>query len=101
MRRDGRLAPVVDLLTLSLVSTHGPITQRTFLTGMGIKERVGALAQSIEDTKRQRNIWGAAMRLIDRAGMGTEYKVLGITSTGSTTKSSQVVWPFPGAPGSG
>ncbi|OJA08250.1 hypothetical protein AZE42_02072 [Rhizopogon vesiculosus] len=78
-----------------LVSTHGPISQRDFLTRMGIQVRAAALARSASSPERKQEIEGGANRLVDPLGMGEQYKVLGVVakSNGEGHDSSDV-WPF-------
>lgn len=78
-----------------LVTTHGPITQRSFLERMGISVRVDALAQSASSETRRAAIRDSAKRLTDQLGMGEEYKVLGMTSAGQMEGlATAEVWPF-------
>ncbi|RXW25505.1 hypothetical protein EST38_g304 [Candolleomyces aberdarensis] len=67
-----------------LVSTHGPLTQSSFLERMGLPIRVDALLRGAKSEERRKVIQDAASRLVDLSGMGKEYKVLGITSTAGT-----------------
>ncbi|KAJ2924876.1 hypothetical protein H1R20_g12218, partial [Candolleomyces eurysporus] len=67
-----------------LVSTHGPLTQSSFLERMGLPIRVDALLRGAKSEERRKVIQDAASRLVDLNGMGKEYKVLGITSTAGT-----------------
>lgn len=87
------------------VSTHGPIPQGAFLTGMGLEVRMDALVKSAKNEERCVDIQNAAQRLIDPVGMGKEYNVLGITSTGitstDTVENTSKVWPFVRDSGSG
>ncbi|KAJ7249238.1 DUF185-domain-containing protein [Mycena haematopus] len=69
-----------------LVPTHGPISQAAFLENMGLRLRVEALAQGKTDEEAAR-IREAGRRLVDPAGMGSQYQVMGIGGDG-------VVWPF-------
>ncbi|KAF9466590.1 S-adenosyl-L-methionine-dependent methyltransferase [Collybia nuda] len=74
-----------------LVKTHGPISQRTFLTRMGLDVRMEALALAAEgDKEREGGLKTAAKRLVDPLGMGAEYRFMGITSG----KEADEVWPF-------
>ncbi|KAG6832790.1 hypothetical protein H0H92_009408 [Tricholoma furcatifolium] len=77
------------------VDKHGPVTQSEFLGKMGMAVRVMALAREGKDEKRRTEIIDAAKRLVDPAGMGTEYKVYGFTNI----KESPPVYPFDEGPG--
>ncbi|KAF9453493.1 DUF185-domain-containing protein [Macrolepiota fuliginosa MF-IS2] len=78
-----------------LVIPHGPISQRTFLTRMGIDLRVDALARSAKTDERRAAIRSSAKRITDRTGMGEEYKVLGVTSVSRHEGLvGAEVWPF-------
>ncbi len=48
------------------------------------------LIRSAKTEERAEDIKKAAQRLVDEAGMGKEYKVLGISSS----RSEHGVWPF-------
>ncbi len=56
---------------------------------MGMSLRVATLTRSALSDQRREAIRGAAKRLVDKTGMGTQYQVLGITGGGE-----QAVWPF-------
>jgi NADH dehydrogenase [ubiquinone] 1 alpha subcomplex assembly factor 7 len=76
-----------------LVTTHGPIPQSAFLESMGLRLRLSRLLENAATDERRAAIQGAANRLVDPTGMGTQYQVMGITSeTGGEVK--QTVWPF-------
>lgn len=79
-----------------LVSTHGPISQRNFLTCMGIEIRAAALVRSASSLERKKAIEDGASRLIDPLGMGEQYKVLAAVakSTGEEGQEVGEVWPF-------
>lgn len=79
-----------------LVSTHGPISQRNFLTCMGIEIRAAALVRSASSLERKKAIEDGTRRLIDPLGMGEQYKVLGAVakSTGEEGQEVGEVWPF-------
>lgn len=72
-----------------LVSTHGLISQRNFLTCMGIEIRAAALMRSASPLERKKAIEDGANRLIDPSGMGEQYKVLG-----AVAKGRDEIWPF-------
>lgn len=62
---------------------------------MGIEVRVDALKRSAKDDDRKSDIDRAAKRLVDQTGMGTQYKVLGLTSSvDPSSPSAEEVWPF-------
>ncbi|SCZ98458.1 BZ3500_MvSof-1268-A1-R1_Chr7-1g09152 [Microbotryum saponariae] len=63
-------------------STHGPLSQRTFLRSLGLDARISSLLRHAP-MERQKEIASAAQRLIDKAGMGTQYKVMAITPKGN------------------
>ncbi|KAG7451355.1 DUF185-domain-containing protein [Guyanagaster necrorhizus] len=73
-----------------LVPTYGPLPQSQFLVSMGLEARVNMLIRSAKTEERAEDIRKAAQRLVDEAGMGKEYKVLGI----SNSPSEHGVWPF-------
>ncbi|KAI5118137.1 hypothetical protein M0805_001736 [Coniferiporia weirii] len=80
--------------------SHGAITQHKFLRNMGIEARVARLVQAKKaegagDINRN-DIAVAARRLFDLTGMGSQYKVLGITGNGARTlaEGESEVWPF-------
>ncbi|KAB5596096.1 NADH dehydrogenase [ubiquinone] complex I, assembly factor 7 [Ceratobasidium theobromae] len=74
-----------EAIASTSASTRGPITQRAFLAGMGVSVRVQRLLAGVEDAEKRTRIEKGAQRLMDPLGMGTQYKVLGITSsTGDT-----------------
>ena len=81
--------------SLTLAITHGPISQERFLTDMGLQLRVDGLRRAAKSEERRRELEDSANRLIDPIGMGKEYQVLGITSTGAQGKGVESVWPFP------
>lgn len=62
---------------------------------MGISLRVDALARSATSESRKAAIRDSANRITSRLGMGEEYKVLGMTSTGRREGlMGAEVWPF-------
>lgn len=77
---------------LSLVTSHGPISQSDFLLRMGIQMRVEALKRAAKTDDREVEIDKAVDRLLDVSGMGSEYQVLGVTSHGE--QAVEDVWPF-------
>ncbi|KZP31759.1 hypothetical protein FIBSPDRAFT_1037317 [Athelia psychrophila] len=82
------------------VRSHGPLPQGAFLTRMGLHARMAALARV--QPGRAGEIREAGERLVDEAGMGNEYKVLGITVEQDLGGGAEV-WPFVdlGEPGKG
>ena len=83
---------------MTTVSTHGPLTQSSFLERMGLPFRVDALLRGAKSEERRKVIQDAANRLVDLNGMGKEYKVLGITSTADADADAKLaevdVYPF-------
>jgi NADH dehydrogenase [ubiquinone] 1 alpha subcomplex assembly factor 7 len=61
---------------------------------MGLDVRVALLARNAPTEERARDIENAARRLVDLNGMGTQYRVLGITDGGVVKGKESVVWPF-------
>ncbi|KAF8604148.1 DUF185-domain-containing protein [Ceratobasidium sp. AG-I] len=61
-------------------TSHGIITQQVFLAGMGASVRLQKLLDGTNDIERRALLEKGAQRLMDPLGMGTQYKVLGITS---------------------
>lgn len=60
------------------VHITGPLTQRDFLLGCGIQERLDELSETIEDSAARIVFELGAKRLIDENDMGALFKVLGI-----------------------
>ncbi|KAI0322135.1 S-adenosyl-L-methionine-dependent methyltransferase [Amylostereum chailletii] len=77
-------------------AVHGPLDQHTFLKRMGLDTRVKGLTEAAKDPVRKETIRNAAERLVDLTGMGKQYQVLGLTSTGAAAAGSLGlgVWPF-------
>lgn len=67
---------------------------------MGLGLRVEALVRGAATEERGAEIADAARRLVDRAGMGGEYQVLGITA-GVDGERAAEVWPFAAAQAGG
>lgn len=88
------LAQLTTISTTTTVSTHGPLTQSSFLDRMGLPIRVDALLRGAPSEERRKVIQDAANRLVDLNGMGKEYKVFGITSTASDADAEVEVYPF-------
>jgi NADH dehydrogenase [ubiquinone] 1 alpha subcomplex assembly factor 7 len=61
---------------------------------MGIDVRVDALKKAAKTEERKDDIDKAAKRLVDLNGMGSQYKVLGITSAMNPSQPTEGVWPF-------
>lgn len=59
---------------------------------MGIGTRVAALQRAAASPERGDALIKAAARLVDAAGMGKEYKVMGVTS--GVGGGVEEVWPF-------
>ncbi|KAH8100954.1 DUF185-domain-containing protein [Cristinia sonorae] len=76
----------------------GPISQAQFLVRMGLTQRVQKLQQAANDPERSKVIGSAAERLIDPTGMGSQYKVLGVSGYRapdlSADERNQVDYPF-------
>jgi len=71
-------------------TAHGPLSQRSFLLNMGISARVDALQRAAVSSERADALGKAVARLVDAAGMGREYKVMGVTGG----RDAEEVWPF-------
>ncbi|KIK10229.1 hypothetical protein K443DRAFT_126999 [Laccaria amethystina LaAM-08-1] len=74
-----------------LVTVHGPIPQYMFLEKMGLQLRLDSLVRAAKAEARKTAIRDAAERLVNKSGMGTEYKVMGLTTV---AKDGEKVWPF-------
>lgn len=78
-------------------STYGPLSQRDFLTALGLSLRVKNLIES-NPPDRRAEIERAAHRLIEVNGMGTQYQVLGVSSPARENASANTepddVYPF-------
>lgn len=72
----------------------GPITQHDFLLRMGLDLRVRKLIESAPDVEGKKRITHAAERLVSLAGMGKEYKVMGIVPE-IGGELLEEVYPFP------
>ncbi|KAI0247657.1 DUF185-domain-containing protein [Lactifluus subvellereus] len=75
-------------------TVRGPLSQRAFLLYMGIGTRVGALQRAAASPERADSLGKAAARLVDAAGMGREYKVMGVTGGIKDKDTEERVWPF-------
>ncbi|KAI9439742.1 DUF185-domain-containing protein [Lactarius indigo] len=75
-------------------TAYGPLSQRSFLLHMGIGTRVSALQRAASSPARADALSEAAARLVDPAGMGREYKVMGVTGGAAPTADAEGVWPF-------
>ncbi|KAI0671441.1 DUF185-domain-containing protein [Trametes maxima] len=82
--------------TADLVMHHGPISQQAFLIRMALQSRVDALKAAAKDEERSKQIDQAALRLIDPAGMGTQYQIMGISGRKTDADKLTMVerWPF-------
>jgi hypothetical protein len=60
---------------------------------MGIGTRVAALQRAAATQERADALKKAAARLVDAAGMGREYKVMGVMGGGADSVTEEV-WPF-------
>ncbi|KAE9405175.1 DUF185-domain-containing protein [Gymnopus androsaceus JB14] len=66
-----------------LVPVYGPMTQKQFLSDMGLMLRLGKLLESAGDDKAKMDrIVEGAQRLVDPGQMGDQYSVLGISANG-------------------
>jgi hypothetical protein len=61
---------------------------------MGIAARVAALQRAAISAERADALGKAAARLVDAAGMGREYKVMGVTGRPGRGDAEAEVWPF-------
>ncbi len=71
------------------VEVHGPVEQRIFLLGMGIKERAEMLTKSFGmDDEKKKKVDSAWKRLVDRggSGMGKVYKAMAIVPESNGTR---------------
>ena len=77
------------------VNVHGPQTQGAFLRNMGLDVRLAKLAEGKTESEKK-DLASAALRLVAPTGMGNQYKVLGMTSSGGreSLPAEKVVWPF-------
>ncbi|KAN0134514.1 putative S-adenosyl-L-methionine-dependent methyltransferase domain containing protein, partial [Lactarius tabidus] len=73
---------------------HGPLSQRSFLLQMGLGTRFNALQRTAASPERGDALAKAAARLVDPAGMGKEYKVMGLTGGAACAADAEGVWPF-------
>ena len=72
------------------VTTRGPLSQGTFLENMGLRLRLSQLLENAKTDERRSALRNAAERLVNRTGMGAQYQVMAITSTGGDID----IWPF-------
>jgi len=61
---------------------------------MGIGTRVDALQRAAASPARADALSEATARLVDPAGMGREYKVMGVTGGAARAADTDGVWPF-------
>ncbi|KAL0954930.1 hypothetical protein HGRIS_003863 [Hohenbuehelia grisea] len=73
-----------------IVNVHGPVTQNHFLKSMHLDRRIRRMVEHASDDERKEAIRSAAERLADLKGMGTQYKVMGLTSK----EARHPVFPF-------
>ncbi|GAA5937380.1 class I SAM-dependent methyltransferase [Sporobolomyces koalae] len=73
---------------------HGPLTQSTFLTSLGLAPRLASLMRSAKTEERKKDIESAAKRLIDGLGMGGQYKVMGVTPKRAPGSPKADCFPF-------
>ncbi|KAM0788941.1 hypothetical protein ACM66B_003016 [Microbotryomycetes sp. NB124-2] len=66
-----------------IVTCHEPMTQASFLYALGLEPRLQALLRAASP-ERKNDIESAAKRLVDPTGMGTQYKVMMVTSKQAT-----------------
>jgi NADH dehydrogenase [ubiquinone] 1 alpha subcomplex assembly factor 7 len=78
-------------LTRADTNSLSAIPQSAFLLQLGLGARLQRLLDSATTPERKEDIRRAVTRLIDPLGMGTQYQVMGIT----TTEPGVEVYPFP------
>lgn len=61
---------------------------------MGLGTRISALQRAAPNPERADVLSKAAARLVDPAGMGREYKVMGVTAGTASAADTDGVWPF-------
>ena len=89
------LSPSNKIRCSSITATaHGPLSQRSFLHHMGLGTRISALQCAAATPERADVLSKAAARLVDPAGMGKEYKVMGVTAGTASAADTDGVWPF-------
>ncbi|KAJ8503410.1 hypothetical protein ONZ45_g10887 [Pleurotus djamor] len=74
-------------------TSHGPISQATFLEGMGVYHRAKVLVQAAASAERAQNIQHDIQRLVDPLGMGTQYQVMCFSKSASDHP-TPTVYPF-------
>ncbi|KAG8773765.1 hypothetical protein FRC12_002322 [Ceratobasidium sp. 428] len=77
-----------EALAVTGTKCHGPLTQQVFLTNMGAVVRLQKLLDATKDNARRAALEKGAQRLVDPLNMGTQYKVLGMSSA------SGAAYPF-------
>ncbi|POY74000.1 hypothetical protein BMF94_2811 [Rhodotorula taiwanensis] len=75
--------------------TPGPISQGRFLTALGLQPRLAALLRSAPTEERRKEIESAARRLVDKTGMGEQYKVMGVVPKGKGQGVGEEAGVFP------
>ncbi|BGP14915.1 hypothetical protein JCM10213v2_002870 [Rhodosporidiobolus nylandii] len=76
-------------------TTHGPLPQSRFLTSLGLQPRLAGLLRAAPSDERRKEIESAAKRLVDKGGMGEQYKVMAITPKADGKKEGQDGGVFP------
>ncbi|GAA5989382.1 hypothetical protein JCM11641_004206 [Rhodosporidiobolus odoratus] len=75
--------------------THGPIPQSRFLTSLGLQPRLASLLRNAQTPERRSEIESAAKRLVDKGGMGEQYRVMALLPRGEGQKqNAEGVFPF-------
>ncbi|GAA5992727.1 hypothetical protein JCM10908_006900 [Rhodotorula pacifica] len=74
--------------------TPGPISQARFLTALGLQPRLAALLRSAPSEERRKEIESSARRLVDKTGMGEQYKIMGVVPKGVGAMQEEGVFPF-------
>ncbi|OCH86620.1 DUF185-domain-containing protein [Obba rivulosa] len=77
-----------------LARPHGPVSQATFLTRMGLAPRVNSLIANAKSDDRKSEIQKAAQRLVDLTGMGSQYQIMGLTGLTPQDPTAEERWPF-------
>ncbi|KIJ66938.1 hypothetical protein HYDPIDRAFT_85910 [Hydnomerulius pinastri MD-312] len=76
-----------------LVTPQGTLSQRTFLTRLGVQLRAANLMKSAATEERKTAIAEGVNRLVDPLGMGGQYAVLGVVGSKKGLEKEEV-WPF-------
>ncbi|KAN0134498.1 S-adenosyl-L-methionine-dependent methyltransferase, partial [Lactarius tabidus] len=75
-------------------AAYGLLSQHSFLLQMGLGTCVNALQHAAAYPERGDTLAEAAAWLVDTAGMGKEYKVMGLTGSPACAADAEGVWPF-------